>query len=266
MREPAPAKLNLALHVRRRREDGYHELETIFAFCIDGDWIEAKEADDLSLSIKGPFADGLNVEENLVMRAAQALQEASGTTRGATLTLDKRLPLASGIGGGSADAAATLRLLTSLWGTDTALISKTAITLGADVLACVFSLPAKGDGVGDILSPYDLSDLSGTPVLLVNPGVSLSTADIFRAWDGTDGGPLPDDWRDGRNDLEPIARARAPAIGDVLRWLEQRAGCRYARMSGSGATCFALFDTHEQRDAAAALSPEGWWHLATELR
>lgn len=266
MREPAPAKLNLALHVRKRREDGYHEIETIFAFCIDGDWIEAEEADDLSLTIKGPFADGLDVDDNLVMQAARALREASGTKKGAALTLDKRLPIASGIGGGSADAAATLRLLTSLWGTDTAHISQIATALGADVLACVFSLPAKGDGVGDTLSPYDLSEYSGAPVLLVNPGIGVSTADIFRAWDGTDGGPLPDDWREGRNDLEPIARARTPEIGEVLRWLDERVGCQHARMSGSGATCFAVFETHEQRDAAATLCPEGWWHLATELR
>ena len=264
-REIAPAKLNLALHVRRRRGDGRHDIETLFAFCTDGDRLSAAESGVISLTIGGPFAGALGPSDNLVLDAARALAEASGCTRGAAIHLDKRLPVASGIGGGSADAAAALRLLTSLWGVDPRHALEVAPGLGSDVPACVLSLPVHGEGPGDVLSPVDLSDLSGTAVLLVNPGVPLSTAAVFAAWDGLDRGPLGE-WRDGRNDLEAPAVSLVPAIADVLDWLRRCEGATFVRMSGSGATCFALFADEALRDLAEASVPEGWWRLATFLR
>ena len=162
-RDIAPAKLNLALHVRGRLPDGRHALETIFAFCTDGDRLSAVEGDGLSLTIGGPFGEGLEVEGNLVLRAARALVEASGCARGAKIHLDKRLPVASGLGGGSADAGAALRLMTSLWGIDPRFATEVAPGLGSDVPACLLSLPMRGEGAGDALAPFDLSDLSGKP-------------------------------------------------------------------------------------------------------
>lgn len=263
--EPAPAKLNLALHVRGRLPDGRHALETIFAFCTDGDRLEVEAADDLSLEISGSFAGELAVDDNLVLRAAQALREASGTSTGARLFLTKKLPIASGIGGGSADAAAALRLLTGFWEVDPGHAVAVAPKLGSDVPACLLSMTARGRGAGDELALLDDPAIAGTPVLLVNPGVPLSTAAVFAAWEGVDHGAL-NDWRSGRNDLEPPARALVPQIGELLDWLQGREGADFVRMSGSGATCFALFDSEEARDAAAAACPSSWWHLATFLR
>lgn len=263
--EPAPAKLNLALHVRHRRDDGYHELETLFAFCTDGDWLHVEQNDQLSLTIEGPFANGLSVgEDNLVLHAARALAEAAGIEAKGTLTLDKRLPVASGIGGGSADAAAALRLLTRLWGIDPAHAAVVAPALGADVPACLLSMTARGTGAGDELELVDVG-ISGCSALLVNPNATLSTAAVFAGWDGIDRGPLGD-WREGRNDLEAPAQALVPAIREVIDWLALQPGASFARMSGSGATCFALFDTEQSRDAAASLCPDKWWNLPTFLR
>jgi 4-diphosphocytidyl-2-C-methyl-D-erythritol kinase len=264
-RDIAPAKLNLALHVRGRLPDGRHAIETIFAFCIDGDRLSAVEAEQISLSVGGPFADGLEVPDNLVMRAAHALAEASGCAKGANIHLDKRLPVASGLGGGSADAGAALRLLTSLWGIDPKHALAVAPGLGSDVPACLLSLPMRGQGAGDELAPIDLSAVGGAPVLIVNPLVALSTAAVFGRWGGEDRGPLGD-WRDGRNDLEDAALGLVPEIADVLDWLGGCEGAAFARMSGSGASCFALFDSEPARDLAAASVPAAWWHLATNLR
>jgi 4-diphosphocytidyl-2-C-methyl-D-erythritol kinase len=265
-REIAPAKLNLALHVRGRLADGRHAIETVFAFCTDGDRLSAEASDRLRLEVTGPFSAQLpSASENLVLRAAEALAKAANVHQGASITLDKRLPVASGIGGGSADAAATLRLLTSLWGIDPKHATVLAPQLGSDVPACLLSLPMRGEGAGDELTPIDLSRVSGTPVLLVNPRVGLSTADVFAGWDGIDRGPLGD-WREGGNDLEPPAKALVPQIETVLAWLSAQRGSRFVRMSGSGATCFALFETEQQRDDAVELVPREWWRLATFLR
>ena len=264
-REIAPAKLNLALHVRGKRPDGRHEIETIFAFCTDGDRLSSEAADGISLTLAGPFASNLAADDNLVTTAAHALATAAGVAKGAALSLDKQLPVASGIGGGSADAAAALRLLTSLWQIDPRHAADVAPTLGSDVPACLLSLPMRGEGAGDRLTPIDLSELSGTPVLLVNPRVPLSTAEVFARWEGEDHGPLGD-WREGRNDLEQAAIDLAPQIGVVLAWLEAQPGVIFTRMSGSGATCFALFESEDARDHAANGVPREWWRLATFLR
>jgi 4-diphosphocytidyl-2-C-methyl-D-erythritol kinase len=263
--EIAAAKINLALHVRRRRSDGRHDLETIFAFCTDGDRLTAELADDLSLTVTGPFAAMLDDgSDNLVHRAAAALASEARVGKGVALQLDKRLPVASGIGGGSADAAAALRLLTSLWGIDPRIAEAVAPILGSDVPACLLSMTARGEGAGDALTLVD-AGVAGTPILLVNPLVPLSTAAVFGGWDGVDRGPLGD-WRDGRNDLEAPARALVPQIGEVMDWLAGRDGVQMARMSGSGATCFALFASDEARDRAAEDCPSDWWHLASWLR
>jgi 4-diphosphocytidyl-2-C-methyl-D-erythritol kinase len=264
--EPAPAKLNLALHVRSKLPDGRHAIETLFAFCIDGDFVEAEPADTLSLQIKGPFAGGLTCDDgNLVHRAARRLGEVAKVNAGASLCLAKNLPVASGIGGGSADAAAALRLLTRLWNIDPAHASAVAPELGSDVPACLLSLPARGEGAGDRLETVAMPELSGTPVLLVNPNLPLSTAAVFAGWDGIDRGPL-ENWREGRNDLEVPAKSIVPQIGEVTGWLEEQRGANFVRMSGSGATCFALFDNEAARDEAASDCPSDWWHLATFLR
>jgi 4-diphosphocytidyl-2-C-methyl-D-erythritol kinase len=265
-REIAAAKLNLALHVRGKRPDGRHEIETVFAFCIDGDRLRAEPADELSLAVSGPFATDLaSGQGNLVLDAARALAACADIAAGAAIALDKRLPVAAGVGGGSADAAAALRLLTSMWSIDPKHAEQVAPKLGSDVPACLLSLPMRGDGAGDQLTPIDLSEISGAPVLLVNPRIALSTAEVFAGWDGVDRGPL-EDWRLGRNDLQPAAVRLVPKIETVLAWLSSQHGSAFVRMSGSGATCFALFDGDEARDRAAEAVPREWWHLATRLR
>lgn len=268
--ETAYAKINLALHVRERMPDGYHRIETLFAFCTDGDRLYAEAARGMSLFIAGPFAAGLPADDtNLVLRATRALAEAVGVATGAELRLDKRLPVASGIGGGSADAAAALRLLPRLWNieADEDMLRSVAARLGADVPACLASRAARGDDRGDRLRPASLPP--GAAVLLVNPRVPLSTATVFARWDGVDRGAMPNDPASGRNDLQGPALALCPAIGDVLSVLEAQEGAALVRMSGSGATCFALFEDAAARDRAdarvAALHP-GWWRLATALR
>ena len=265
-REIAAAKLNLALHIRGKLPDGRHRIETVFAFCNEGDRLTADPADTLSLTTSGLFASELpDSQDNLVLRAARALQDVAGTADGAAIHLDKRLPVASGIGGGSADAAATLRLLTSLWHLDPALAAKVAPALGSDVPACLISLAARGEGAGDELSLADPAGISGVPVLLANPRVALSTADVFARWNGIDQGPLGD-WRKGHNGLDAAAITLVPQIETVLAWLQAQAGANFVRLSGSGATCFALFDSDEQRDRATEAVPREWWHLATSLR
>jgi 4-diphosphocytidyl-2-C-methyl-D-erythritol kinase len=265
-REIAPAKLNLALHVRGKLPDGRHAIETVFAFCTDGDRLSAEPADGISLTVTGPFRGELGQpDDNLVMRAARALAKAAQVTTGAALILDKKLPIASGIGGGSADAAAALRLLTSLWQVDPDRAEAVARLLGSDVPACLLSLPARGEGAGDQLTPIALPELSGKPVLLVNPRVPLSTAEVFARWDGVDRGALGD-WREGRNDLEAPAKALVPQIEAVLSWLGTRPGATFTRMSGSGATCFALFASEQARDEAVEHVPREWWRLPTFLR
>jgi 4-diphosphocytidyl-2-C-methyl-D-erythritol kinase len=271
--EPAPAKLNLALHVRRRREDGYHDIETLFTFCHGGDTVTLNPSEKRRFHITGPFVADLPTSDdpwadNLVTRAADAFAAQFGA--GAyDVILDKHLPIASGIGGGSADAAATLRALARSRGTplDDPLLVAIAAKLGADVPACLAGVTAFATGRGDAL--IALEGWAGTPVLLVNPRVAVSTAAVFALWDGIDRGPLdPDAPAEGRNDLEACARQLAPAIGNVLRVLGAQDGATLVRMSGSGATCFALFETAAARDAAdtviAATAPD-WWRLATTL-
>jgi 4-diphosphocytidyl-2-C-methyl-D-erythritol kinase len=227
----------------------------------------------LSLTIDGPFAAGLSAgADNLVMRAAQALRDVAGVREGASLRLEKSLPVASGIGGGSADAAAALRLLARLWSTDVPL-KPIAAQLGADVPACLLGRPVRGKGRGDVLTLVSDERLSGLPLLLINPGVPVPTGPVFQAWDGVDRGALAAGEPlgaalAGRNDMEAPAIAMVPAIGELVRWLASREGVMLARMSGSGATCFALFQSIADRDRAATEAKRDWpecWMMATRL-
>ena len=274
IQEVARAKLNLALHVRGRRPDGYHELETLFAFVREGDLLTVSPAEQDSFAITGPFAATLQGDgDNLVTRARDRFRAAFGDRRGHQILLDKRLPVASGIGGGSADAAATLRALAALDGVSPNHpdLLACADALGSDVPACLLSRTAIGRGRGEELTPVD--GLAGIPALLVNPGVGVSTAAVFSRWDGVDRGPIGignplEVARTGRNDLEPPARELAPEIDAVLAELECQDGTLLVRMSGSGATCFALFEDAARCAAAASVirsAHPGWWCLETEL-
>ncbi|MGA9582812.1 MAG: 4-(cytidine 5'-diphospho)-2-C-methyl-D-erythritol kinase [Allosphingosinicella sp.] len=270
MRQTAYAKLNLALHVRAREPDGYHRIETAFAFAEQGDVLSVVEGEGIGLRVTGPFARSLaDEEDNIVLAAARSVRERFGAKQGAALTLDKRLPVASGIGGGSADAAATIRLLLDWWRLrpPEAEVERLARGLGADVPACLHSRTARGEGRGDLLRPADYG-VGGLPLLMVNPGLPLSTRSVFERWDGRDGGPLGEP-RAGRNDLEAPARALVPEIGEMLEAFESLGTAELIRMSGSGATCFALFREEADRDAASRLFGErhpGWWRMSSRLR
>lgn len=277
--EIAPAKVNLSLRVTGRRDDGYHLLDSLVAFADVGDRLRAEPAERLSLSLTGPF--GASVPEssdNLVLRAAQALARATGIGTGAALTLDKRLPVASGIGGGSADAAAAIRVLSRLWNVsmpDRAL-AELALSLGADVPVCLSGRPCRMTGIGETLSP--VPPLPTIGILLVNPRRPCPTPAVFKARHGefSEPGPAfdPGDSPDTliaalaseRNDLTDAARTVCPDVTAVLEALEALQGCRLSRLSGSGATCFGLFDTEAAaRRARGALNERGWWSAAGSL-
>lgn len=268
MRETAYAKINLALHVRARREDGYHELETLFAFVDAGDVLTASAAEQDSVRVSGEFAGGLDDPfDNLVAKALGKLPRADGLA----IALEKNLPVAAGLGGGSADAGAVFRIVRERYGLPDNWRERAA-KLGADVPACVESRTCIGKGTGIELEPADDS-LARTPVLLVNPRVPLATGPVFRRWDGEDRGGLPEgDARTialaGRNDLEAPAISLCPAIAGVLAALRGTSPI-LARMSGSGATCFALFENSAARDAAGDRIAEehpGWWQLRGQVR
>jgi 4-diphosphocytidyl-2-C-methyl-D-erythritol kinase len=277
--EPAPAKVNLFLHVTGRRADGYHLLDSLAVFGPAADSLEAAPAQALTLSVDGPFRAALADEsDNLVLRAARALAEAAGDpSPSAALRLVKRLPVASGIGGGSADAAAALRLLDRLWGLNCGpdRLARLAAALGADVPVCIRSEPARMGGVGGDLSPAP--GLPGCGVLLANPGVALATPAVFRARTGAFSAPaaLPERWPDAaamardlrhlRNDLEAPAIALCPPVGEALAALRALPGCLLARMSGSGATCFGLFADVATAQRASAILPAVWWSAAGGL-
>ena len=266
--ETAYAKINLALHVRKRREDGYHELETLFAFVDDGDRLTARPSAQDQLRTTGEFAGGIdNPFDNIVAKALSRLPHGSGLA----IDLEKRLPVAAGLGGGSADAGAVFRMIEQTHGLPDDWQSRAA-KLGADVPACVLSRACIGTGTGTQLEMVE-NDLAGTPVLLVNPRLPVPTGPVFKAWDGADRGPMPTGTLrqvalEGRNDLEAPAIGLCPAIADVLEAL-RASGPFLSRMSGSGATCFALYeDAAQLQDAASSLAhahPE-WWQMAGKLR
>jgi 4-diphosphocytidyl-2-C-methyl-D-erythritol kinase len=274
--EAAPAKINLALHVTGRRADGYHLLDSLVAFAGPGDCLRAEPAAALTLAVTGPGAAGVPTgADNLVLRAARLFDDPPG---GAALTLEKHLPAAGGIGGGSSDAAATLRALARLW--DRPLPGPAAVlSLGADVPVCLAPGAWRMRGIGDRLDPGPA--LPACWAVLVNPGLAVSTPSVFAALQSRENPPLPDlpprfanaaemaAWlRATRNDLATPAQLHAPAIGDVLAALGATPGVLLARMSGSGATCFGLYsEASRARLAAASIAGArpGWWVMAAEL-
>lgn len=271
LREAAPAKLNLDLRVVGRRPDGYHLLDSLVVFADLGDELTFAEAPDLRLELTGPMAGELPAGgANLVRRAAEALAAAAGVAPPrAAIRLDKRLPVAAGLGGGSADAAATLRGLGRQWGVEIGpdRLAALALGLGADVPVCLGLRPARVRGVGERLDP--VRGLRPLDLVLANPRRPLATAAVFRALRldgrGPNGSTARGSWLASRNDLEAPARALLPLIGEVLAALAAVPGCALARMSGSGPTCFGLFpDAAAARAAALGLRARhpGWWIAA----
>ena len=282
----APAKINLTLHVGQAKKNGRHPLDSfiVFAGAEAADRITVEPADSLQFAVIGPFADKCgDLNDNLIFKAAYALQTVLQTSQGARVTLVKHLPVASGIGGGSADAGATLRQLNQLWGgpdTYDHLISVGA-QLGGDIPACILSRPLLMRGEGERLIPAAIP--TPLPALIVNSGTPCSTAQVFQTFDASGGGAdfhetnPPQfkstqsllNWLDKTyNELEAPAIVLHPEIAHTLATLKALPNVRFARMSGSGATCFALFDTmDEARAALAALKTEqpDWWSVATEL-
>jgi 4-diphosphocytidyl-2-C-methyl-D-erythritol kinase len=275
------AKINLFLEVTGRRADGYHELESLIIFAGLGDRLRFRSAPALEVDVTGPCAGGVPAgPENLVVRAAWALAEYAGAAPAARIELDKRLPVAAGIGGGSADAAAALEGLAALWGLSPGPgeLARIAAGLGADVPVCLFGRPAVVRGVGEVLERAP--PLPAGWLVLVNPGLPLATRRVFEArrgaysparpWAGSaqDVRELAERLAERSNDLEPAALRLAPGIGRVLERLGGAPGALLARMSGSGATCFALFATApEARAAAAAIAAEhsDWWCAAAPI-
>ena len=269
----APAKVNLALHVLGRRADGYHDLDSLVAFADRGDRLDVAPADSFALSLAGPFAAALpSSADNIVARAwalGRDILAARGLMPpGAAIRLTKNLPVASGIGGGSADAAATLRALMNIAGVapDDPEVRARALALGADVPVCLMGRACRMRGVGDRLA--EMPGFRPRAALLVNPGVAVSTPDVFArlglARGDRHGAPIgdPDRLGDCRNDLAAPAIALAPAIGEVLDWLRSQPGVAHAAMSGSGATCYALMAD----GAATPVPPKDWWLMRTVLR
>lgn len=286
--DTAHAKINLFLHVTGRRDDGYHLLDSLAIFAGAGDELSLSAAPSSqkneSLILQGPFSKGLEADDNnLVLRAATALRAHHEGDKealpAALLQLDKYLPIASGIGGGSADAACALRLLTRYWGLSSEAAVAIAPTLGADVPVCLQQKATRMEGIGEILTTAPALPKMG--IMLVNPGVSVSTPTIFKRLAAT-GGPRAraalsfptEGWptidalvtflNGTENDLQPHAIAQEPIIATVLEHLAQLPQVRFNRMSGSGATCFALFDTpHAAQEAARHLTQhpvaKTWW-------
>lgn len=280
--EFAPAKINLYLHLTGRRPDGYHLISSLIAFADVGDEIAVGSGAGLTLTIEGPFAAGLsNNSTNLVMRAAASLAEALGVPANAAIRLTKRLPVSSGIGGGSADAAATLRALIKLWRKEPSAeaLARLGLSLGADIPVCLRGRPTLVSGIGEILEPAP--KLPPVWLALVNPGVAVATREVFAARQADFSEPLPLTiaptdaasfavaLRERGNDLADPARRIAPAIGEVLSALGAAPGCLLARMSGSGATCFGLFAAAGAAQTAVqtiGAAHPNWWSVAAKLR
>lgn len=279
LERPALAKINLYLHVVGRRPDGYHLLESLIVFAGVGDRITVAPAPTLMFRLEGPRQAGVPAnDDNLMMRAARALAAAEGITAGATITLAKHLPTAAGIGGGSSDAATTLRGLGALWSVDDARLAALAPTLGADVPVCLFGRAALMSGIGERIEAAPALPLAW--LVLVNPGVALETPPVFRAFKGPFSTSIPklDPGRDAaslaraldatRNDLQEPAITLAPVVAETLAALRAQPDCLLARMSGSGATCFGLFTTAEAATRSATairVAQPTWWVEAAPL-
>ena len=283
MYEPAPAKLNLFLHVTEKRADGYHNLESLIAFTDLCDTLEVQPSNTLSINVTGPFAHHTPTgEHNTVIKAARKILQALNTRKGARLILTKNLPVEAGIGGGSSDAAAALRLLVTFWNAPDnfkGTLLGIARSLGADVPVCLSNHTSRVSGIGDIITPASLP--SGIAILLVNPGKLLPTPRVFRALTNiqprhgrynhpiTDAHSLAALIHHTSNDLTATAIAQVPHIAQILSELQETPGCLATRMSGSGATCFGVFtDSHAAETAALQFTHQhpDFWVAATHLR
>lgn len=260
--EFAPAKINLSLRVGRVREDGYHPLDSLVTFADWGDTITVRDEIALMMSMSGEASEDLIEEENnLVLQAARALQDYAGIDKGAIIHLHKEIPVAAGLGGGSADAAATLRALNQLWelGLDLDELARIGLSIGADVPACVYSRPLRMRGMGEWIELID--NFPAFNAVLVNPGIKVSTGQVFEAFDETEPaelreakgrGPNVLDWLSREpNSLERPAMKVQPKIKKALQWLEKQDGVELVRMSGSGGSCFALFEDDADAEKAA---------------
>jgi 4-diphosphocytidyl-2-C-methyl-D-erythritol kinase len=281
LRELASAKVNLYLHVTGKRADGYHLLDSLLGFTDFADKLEVVPAPGLTLTLEGPFAQSISDRDNSVLRAAGLLREYAKVRAGAAITLHKHIPVAAGVGGGSADAAAALRLLMRFWNIKVPQeeLNAMALALGADVPACLHSSSLYVGGVGERIEPGP--PLAGTHMVLVNPGRPLPTPEVFAAYAPPFSTPArhPASFatlsacveflRRAGNDLEAPAIRRMPEVAEVLGAIAAQPGCLLARMSGSGATCFGLFAVAAgAADAALALrvAHDTWWVQATTLR
>lgn len=281
IRLSAPAKLNLFLHITGRREDGYHTLQSVMVFVNTGDELKLSPHDSLYIDIEGPFAEPLDKpQDNLVYKAAQLLAAQYKIPARAKIILTKNLPVASGIGGGSSDAAATLKGLIKLWNLpdDALLLQKLALQLGADVPACLYKKPVWAEGIGEKLTA--LPDMPDLHFVLVNPLVPTPTPLVFQQFGSRFSTPLQfsgrrkstaewiADLKIYRNDLTDAASAITPVIRDVLAALGRTKGCLLHRLSGSGATCFGIYSTAEDSKAAARAlekSHPDWWVTAADM-
>ncbi|PHQ70165.1 MAG: 4-(cytidine 5'-diphospho)-2-C-methyl-D-erythritol kinase [Sneathiella sp.] len=271
----ARPKVNLFLHVTGRRNDGYHLLESLVVFPDGGDELAAQLADQITLSVSGPFADVVGpAQNNLVLTAATILNKHAGTQFGAHISLTKNLPVAAGIGGGSADAAAALRLLNNLWGLDLGReeLAEMGLKIGADVPACVYSTPLIMSGIGEKLA--EINKFPKIHIILVNSKIKVSTAEIFRRLSAPynsasetgfvfdPSAPMMPQLLESRNDMQAAALEMAPEIDELLALLDAQADCQLARMSGSGGTCFGLFPTRAAAEQAASRiegAHPDWW-------
>jgi len=278
VRRSAWAKVNLTLHITGCRADGFHVLESLVVFAGVGDELSFVPAADVALSVTGPFASAIT-DDNLVLRAARALQTRLGVAEGAQISLVKNLPVAAGIGGGSADAAAALIGLADFWGAgDAAVLAELGPGLGADVPVCLAGGPSYVSGIGERIAP--VPGLPPAWLVLANPGKPLATGAVFASRKGAFSPPTP--WVGPvatvaalakqlaafHNDLEPAARRLLPEIGDVLGALSATDGCALARMSGSGATCFGLYEEMSAAQAAAVTISDQkptWWVAAAPI-
>lgn len=267
LREPAPAKLNLSLKIVGRRPDGYHLLDSLVAFTEAADLLELVPSAGLTLTVEGPFAESVPTsDDNLVLRAALLLGRVFDRQPSVTFRLEKNLPAAAGIGGGSADAAAALRLLARHWSIDIGdpRVHEAALQLGADVPVCLQSRRSQMSGIGELVTP-----IAGEPpcaVLLINPGIELSTAQVFARYSASTstGSGL----ETTENDLMAPAVDLVPEIAEVLAFLRSVDGCATCGMSGSGPTCFGFFGDENQANAAADMARRhrpSWWSLSTLL-
>lgn len=274
---PAPARINLYLHITGRRADSYHEMDSLIVFSELGDTLSVGSATGLTLELDGPVGETLSAhKDNSVLRAARMLADAANVPCNAAITLTKRLPLSSGLGGSSADAAATLKALSTLWGIgdgDVDLI-EIAMKLGVDVPVCLSNGPAFVGGTGEEVEPAPALPSAG--LLLVNPGVALAMSSVYGARRGgfspsarfdeapKDIGALVSLLEERENDLTAAATRLCPVIDDVLADIRAVPGCRFARMTGIGATCFGLFDDVGLAETAASdVVRDDWWVAAT---